>query len=228
VLPSCIIFQVQVASEDTVLFTAQQFSDRLDCEDARTSARLALAQLIRCQHLSTYWLSAVHVAREPDRLLFCSLKQELGLLLGMRLADRQYIPTPTDIRSQLQGAPASWGLPERDLRSLNRVTLSAFFSISRIQARVQLCADRKTEQCSIRLKTPPLGGVSFVLMQFCNWSTDANGVTVGLSVGRENLVVACHAVVITRLYVERLLISAHSGAMLASAMITIVILGLAL
>jgi hypothetical protein len=51
---SCVL--PQVASEDTVLYTAQTYKGKLTDTQQRQMAQQLLAPLIRCPRLSQFWL----------------------------------------------------------------------------------------------------------------------------------------------------------------------------
>lgn len=164
-----------------------QYCDQLDSADAQEAAEEVLAPLIRCQHLSLYWLSAPLLASEGQQLL-SRLKPKLGLLLSARVAHRQHQFTTIELSEAVLTALASWSLPKREFRHVKSVTLTALFSISELKEKAQQCAEQQeamTLDCP--LKSPPLGGVCWQLKLDCQWDAAAKAVDITVSVTPCNL-----------------------------------------
>lgn len=122
---------VQVATEDTVLFTAQAYADqprRLDAPHRQAVAQ-QLAQLIRCPHLSPFWLTA---AARPtgQQLLLAALKEQLLELLAFlqvypTYADKGFNAAASERFKQLvPNAPSSWLEGRRQLCDIESVEVS--------------------------------------------------------------------------------------------------------
>lgn len=72
--------RLQVASEDTVLYTVQEYHNRLTSDDKRSSVLVKLVPLIRCQHLSMFWLGAAVLSPQTYRLVINLLQPKLKAL----------------------------------------------------------------------------------------------------------------------------------------------------
>lgn len=77
---------LQVTSEDTVLFTAQAYMDQQPAGDAKQLAAAKLAPLLRCPHLSQFWLSVSVLADHAGEQLLGALQPQLKRLLLRKLA----------------------------------------------------------------------------------------------------------------------------------------------
>ena len=99
---------LQVASEDTVLYTAQRYVDRYTGEQ-RAHAQQLLAPLIRCPLLSRYWLTASVNSAKADTMLLAELRPHLRELLLLLEAQPSYTVDSTDVQDGglLAGAPPS-------------------------------------------------------------------------------------------------------------------------
>jgi hypothetical protein len=181
----------QVASEDTILFTAEKYIDRIwsSCEPAqRDFAEQQLARQIRCPHLSRYWLSA-SVAEEKARMrLLAELRPQLRRLLLLREAQADYSVQSADLREgqQLAGAPASWALGCRVFKPVGSVQLVWQLDVSKLR---ELARRSFTSQSHKDLfcsdTSPPLGGMAFGIKVAC--TSKEGGVEVGLHCGPEDL-----------------------------------------
>jgi len=155
-----------VASEDTVLYTAQTYvnavKDRLQWETAKQQ----LAPLIRCQHLSWFWLSAAALSADAPTLLLPQQAQ-LRQLLMLQHADSTFEPTATELEELLPGAPSNWCLPERVCREVSSVQLVWSLDVEEIRAAAHNSgSQQKLVNIPSECVTPPLGGVVFrVLLQ---------------------------------------------------------------
>lgn len=86
----CIGCCPQVASEDTVLYTAQRYVDAVKDRQHWEAAKQQLATLIRCTHLSWFWLSAVALSVDAPTLLLSQQQAQLRQLLMLQLADSTF------------------------------------------------------------------------------------------------------------------------------------------
>ena len=91
---------LQVASEDTVLYTAQQYVVR--CTrfgfEQRAHAQRLLAPLIRCPHLSHYWLAGSADSDQALGRVLSELRPHLRRLLKLLDAQPSYIVEGTDLQ----------------------------------------------------------------------------------------------------------------------------------
>ena len=84
---------LQVASEDTVLFTAQVYADKLREASLAIVGSLhgeqlaidKLAPLVRCPHLSQFWLSASVLSDDAHDLLLQKQQPQVKRLLLLKL-----------------------------------------------------------------------------------------------------------------------------------------------
>jgi hypothetical protein len=100
---------LQVASEDTVLYTARQYLSKLH-ELQPTQAQHALkvlAPLIRCPQLSRYWMSGAIHAADYGQTMLAELRPQMWQLLLLRDAQEEYVVQDEDLREGqlLAGAP---------------------------------------------------------------------------------------------------------------------------
>ena len=109
---------VQVASEDTVLFTAQAYINKISNSEQQQQAKQRLAKLIRCPVLSRFWLSASVLSAQAPQLLLSDFQPQLQQLLLLRqVASAQDLCTPGNGPLTLvPDAPPSWGLGPRTSR----------------------------------------------------------------------------------------------------------------
>jgi hypothetical protein len=112
---------LQVASEDTVLFTAQSYMDTLTRAEQRRAAKQQLAPLIRCPHLSGFWLSALALSPDAPKLLLSWQQEQVQQLLMLLHAHPSFKPTAEQLEELLAGAPSSWALPARVYRPVSSV-----------------------------------------------------------------------------------------------------------
>lgn len=170
---------LQVASEDTVLYTAQQYINQL-AEQQQAHARQRLAPLIRCPHLSRYWLAA-SVTSAADTMLLAELRPHLRHLLILGEAKPGYTVDGTDVREGglLAGAPASWAMGRRVSKPVSSVQLLWRLDVSALRNSAHRCA---AEQQTISMlcpdTSPPLGGIGFTMKLYCRFQD--GGVQIGL------------------------------------------------
>jgi hypothetical protein len=152
-----------VASEDTVLFTVNQYLGKLSTEQ-REHARPVLAPLIRCQHLSQYWLT---IALDSTQEALADLRSALVKLLVMRSAQPVVEVKLSDLR-WLRGAPPSWLLGLRSSRPVSSVSVTWDLDISTLRDTAQRCVTGD-EIVSIHsyAASAPLGGFSFTMSALC-------------------------------------------------------------
>jgi len=114
-----------VASKDTVLFTAQQYVDAINDRQHWQAAEQQLAPLIRCLHLSSFWLSALAVSADAHKVLLLSKQRaRLRQMLMLLQAEPTLELTAAELERLLPGAPTSWGLPKRICKEVSSVQLT--------------------------------------------------------------------------------------------------------
>ena len=79
----CTMLPMLLASEDTVLYTAQTYINAQQSTQLRQAAQQQLAQLVRCPHLSHFWLTAALSLRATDdQFVLKPIQQQAGALLA--------------------------------------------------------------------------------------------------------------------------------------------------
>jgi hypothetical protein len=110
-----------------VLFTAQAYADRLAAAGLDSSGSQQavdkLARLVRCPHLSMFWLSASVLSDDASRLLLGRMPQLKQLLLLKMANSTDALLRADNIQKRVWGVPASWLLPVRDSQQVNRAQL---------------------------------------------------------------------------------------------------------
>jgi hypothetical protein len=173
---------MQVASEDTVLAAVRSYI-RACPKSSKTAANEELAPLIRCQHLSVYWLSTCVLAKDEGQLslLFAPFRKQLKTLLMMRLADQEYMPTQEQLQEHFQGAPASWGLGRRAFRGVHSVQLTWVLPVSELRSKVQRASELKG---NVSWECPsvsaPLGGMTWSMLVQAHWDAEKQAARLGL------------------------------------------------
>jgi hypothetical protein len=176
---------LQVASEDTVLHTAQPYVDNLAAAGHEVLQAVdRLAPLVRCPRLSQFWLSASVLSDDADRLLLRGLQYRLKRLLLLK----QGIPagsivTAADICASQefpQDMPVSWGLPVRDIQPpVNSVTLR--WGIDVIDEIIPAAQASASQQQTTILRSHPsklLGGIRWCIELKRNWDASRQGSTI--------------------------------------------------
>lgn len=103
-----------------MLYTAQAYldADSQHCmysQQSFLSRKQQLSVLIRCPHLSWFWLTAAALASDADRskMLLGDLQPTLKqLMLAQQVAPGSQMSASV-IRTEVPGAPESWVLPPR-------------------------------------------------------------------------------------------------------------------
>jgi hypothetical protein len=177
--------QLQVASEDTVLYTAQEVVDELGEEPGRQAAALeaaataALAPLVRVPQLSS--LAIWCVVCDIEALLSGYAEQLKRLQALHRVASQAEVVAAVD---SFQDPPASWRLgPRQHIRPLaDGVKLEWRLPIDRLK---QACRDSFSKDGVVTFdlpcNTPPLGGLAWELSVHCKQRD--GGTIVGLFAG---------------------------------------------
>ena len=156
----------QVASEDTVLYTVQQYMDNASDDKGTQQIQERLGPLIRCQHLSHYWLLLSAHSESAESMPLAKLQPQLKKLLMLRIA----VPKATAVvlQSEVPGAPSSWALGQRSIVPVSKVVLRWELDVSTLRDAAQRCAvEQKRQYLTSPGVTPPLGGLAFVISVGC-------------------------------------------------------------
>jgi len=160
----CIDCCLQVASEDTVLYTAHKYVEAAPSASQKLAAKQQLAPLIRCPHLSDFWLSALAVSADAPKLLLSEQQAVVKQLLMMQLGSSGKGVTAADFTRQLPGAPSSWVLPKRVSRQVSSVQLTWMLEVEAVRDAARSSASQqKTISMHPHCVTPPLEGLVFSL-----------------------------------------------------------------
>lgn len=158
---------LQVASEDTVLFTAQRYVMRSKGAQ-RDHARRLLAPLVRCPYLSRFWLTASANSVEAETILLAELRPHLRRLLMLAEAQPNYVVSAADLQvgALLAGVPPSWGLGRRVSKPVSSVQVVWQVDVSELRDSARRCGtEQRTSNILMNVRspeaTPPLGGMSF-------------------------------------------------------------------
>jgi hypothetical protein len=188
---------MSVASEDTVLYTAQAYVDKQRQRQQRNAAVAALSQVIRCPQLSPYWLGAmVHSSDAPKLLLAAQTASIKRLLLAQLVAPVAALDGATLTGmfedASLPPPPDAWLLPRRATAAVlaGGVRMTWALPLSELQ---DVCRRCKETQAMVWLPSPsvtaPLGGLAWRLEVQCIWKD--GGVRVGLFSGPADKAAGC-------------------------------------
>jgi hypothetical protein len=182
-----------VASEDTVLFTAEAYVNNMPTETdeectAKEAAKAKLAPLIRCPHLSQFWVAAAVLSEEAINLLLEKVENPVKqLLIAMQAAPGADI-SPTNITDEVEDAPASWVLPRRVYRPLTiRVQVQWTVPVAEVQATAQASAAKQGTRHLVSPLSAPLGGIQFRMKLKAAWDKSKSSCTIGLYVEPEGV-----------------------------------------
>jgi hypothetical protein len=204
---------IQVAPEDTVLFTARTYVDNLAAAGGDVQQAVnTLAPLVRCPHLSQLWLSASVLSDDTPQMLLHALQSQLKRLLQLKLArslgTRGYTNrsfTVADGRRRLAeniqvwipAAPASWLLPQRNISNITQRDMYWALDVSAIR---QAAQDSASQQSVIQLRSPSsflLKGDMWCMELECSWDASKQGSTITLSAQAQSLPAAHSAAALT-------------------------------
>jgi hypothetical protein len=187
----------QVASEDTVLYTAQTYADKRQAGSRRQ--RLAvqkLTPLVRCPHLSQFWVMASALSDDADKLLLSRLQPQLKRLLLAGQDSKLLSPSrmlrstgagPGNINTRSPDVPASWMLPVRDIQLVSSTKVQWEVDVAAIRQAAKDSASRQ-EKTILGSKTScVLGGVRWGMQLQFRWDAGKKGSTVALLAHAESL-----------------------------------------
>jgi hypothetical protein len=171
---------VQVASEDTVLAAAREYLDAYKGNASLVAG--VLAPLIRCQHLSTFWLSACALQLDEGlSTLFSRFQQPLKPLLMMRLADKDRVPTQEELQGEFEGAPSSWLLGQRASKTVDSVQLVWPLHVAELRSAAQRsCIEKELVRVECPGVSAPLGGMTWTMLVEAEWGADQQATRLGL------------------------------------------------
>jgi hypothetical protein len=186
---------VQVASEDTVLYTAQAYVDKLKGASLdRADIQLVgskLAALVRVPQLSTLWQAASALADCAQEQLLGGQQKQLRQLLLLQASVSQ--TTAKDIKAVIPSAPASWLLGPRTTKKAGSVRVEWGVDVSAVKQTAQAVAASRTTQWLSTRQSPisaPLMGISWQLKLLLKWRADSaskQGVTLCVRAAAANL-----------------------------------------
>jgi hypothetical protein len=116
-----------------VLYTAQKYVNRRIGAQQKEAAQQRLAPLIRCQHLSLYWLSAALHSQDAPKLLLHGLAEQLKLMLVLRHSGVGSRLTAARLQRRIPGAPASWSLGKRASKQVSSVQVVWELEVSKVK-----------------------------------------------------------------------------------------------
>ena len=193
----------QVASEDTVMYTAQTYVGnraKFSTIGSRQQAVDRLAPLVRCPRLSQFWLSASVLSDDADKLLLRGLQPQLkrlmllqaggstagasveqGVVPGVPASWLEDIPgVPASWLEDIPGVPASWRLPVRRIQPVSSTSVQWDLDVADIRQAVQ---DSISKQQKVNLWSPKgclLGGVLLGINLSCKWDASKQGSTINV------------------------------------------------
>jgi hypothetical protein len=158
-----------------VLYTAQAYADKAATNSKRKQAINKLAPLVRCPHLSQFWLSASVLSDDANRLLLHKLQPQLKRLLLLKPA----CSTHSDCSiADILGAPASWLLPVRDIQPPSSAFVEWELDVADVRKAAQ---DSQHETVVLRSPTSCLsGGVRWGMELQCEWNATSKGAQLTL------------------------------------------------
>lgn len=176
--------QLQVPSEDIVLYTAQRYLDAQEQEDEYVRARVqsALAELVRAPHLSDVMLHRAVLCTDSSKLLMGGYLTQLAHLLPLKLEStaRGTCRAPKAVAG-IKGIPAGWLLGQRQLVPATAGTVDWTLSVQQLKA---ACKEAYATQTPFRWRCPgwsaPVSGFAWALALDCR--VDAGGVVISVEI----------------------------------------------
>jgi len=177
---------LQATSEDNVLYTAQKYVDSITDPQQWQAAAQKLAPLIRCPHVSTFWLSASVLSDDAPKLLLNQLSKQVGQLVMVQQAQPgQRLKDPHKL---VPDAPASWALGKRAVKPPSSVQVTWELEVSKLR---QAAQDSARQQETVVLESPtvspPLAGIEWGLQMEAFWDTRKKGSVVGIFTAPRNV-----------------------------------------
>lgn len=186
-----LLLVLQVPSEDTVLCTASIYAKEMKAAGHdRQLLQDSLAPLVRCRHLSKFWLQALLLSDNAEEqpisygqatdvtLTLTKLLRQLKHMLLLQQAAKGPRLTAAFVSAGVPDAPASWLLPARPGRRLNSTAHNEWaVDVADITAAAQKAA-RKQKQVYVRsgLLSALVMGVAWKIMLVCKPAEDRQNV----------------------------------------------------
>jgi hypothetical protein len=151
-----------VYSKETVLYTAQTFVDSQQDGGLKAAAQQQLPLLVRCPHLSHFWLSAA--ARcEANELLLAPMQEQLLQLLQFLQVVPDFAAAITDFKGAIPDAPSSWLLGTRQLQEGHPILHFTWtVPVSKLRGLCEQAAEsKKTCRELSPCTSPPLHGLTY-------------------------------------------------------------------
>lgn len=167
---------LQVASEDTVLYTGQTYVDEMQDPQQKLAAQAQLARLIRAQHLSLYWLTTSALSAGAPALLLSGFVEQLKKLLMLRAGDPEYHVQADDLQELLPGAPDSWVAAKRASTQVSSVTLVWELDVGTLREEALRSVMQGTPTIlSSPILSSPMGGIVWSMLLHCEYRADEGG-----------------------------------------------------
>jgi hypothetical protein len=179
--------QLQVAAEDTVLYTAGAYVAAQQAQDQRDAAKAALAATVRAPHLSGSCLAAQAFSKVAGQLM-SHYNEQLKLLASHKLATRGGA-VPISALEHIPDVPAAWMLGTRQIVVSDGVRLVWRAPVELIAKGCRdSFADNKSIFISSPSSSPPIAGLSWQIVVECAQQErdGVRGTLVGVKTYAEN------------------------------------------
>ena len=155
-----------------MLYTAQAYIRAQQSPQQQQAAQKQLAQLVRCPHLSHFWLISA-LRTTDDNFVPKPFKKQAGALLAFLLVQPKFKYDSERFLSAVPDAPRSWVLGPRQLQPAPRsVSVSWELCVSELQ---EACIRAASTQTYVKLVCPsrsaPLCGVAYTISAECKGSS---------------------------------------------------------
>jgi hypothetical protein len=121
--------------------------------------------LIRCRHLSLYWLSALATSRIP---VPAQLLPQLSNLLAARSLQCAYQEIAQDANEWFSGVCAAWALPQRAKEPVSSVQVTWPVAIDNIRQAVERSVATNSKFGMRSISTAPINGSTYNLHLICS------------------------------------------------------------
>lgn len=115
-----------------MLYTVQEYMNSASGgDDTEEQIQERLGPLVRCQHLSQYWLLMSAYSKDAESMPLAKLLQQLKALLMLRMS----VPSATAdvLHSEVSKAPPSWALDQRSIVPGSTVHLTWELDINQLR-----------------------------------------------------------------------------------------------